>query len=369
MWLFGVVMMVVYLGANAYLYWRLLALIATLPIVARIALSTLFWVVAVMLFISMAMRNVELPPVVARTMFNVGSVWLVFLLYATLLVALFDVAHLIFPTFRHGLPIALCITLVIMIVGYVNYRNPRIAEIEIESEHIPHDIRLAVVSDVHLGYGTDRKKLERYVELINGQNPDVILIVGDLIDNSIRAVCEQRMEESLSRLSAPLGVYMVLGNHEYISGVDETISFLSKTPIVVLRDSVVMPCEGLAIIGRDDRMNRRRRPISDLVQSVENNNIKIVLDHQPYDIAKSDSLKVDIHLSGHTHRGQVWPLSWLVDAMYDQSHGYRKWSTTHAYVSSGLSLWGPPFRIGTNSDMAIITLKARSQYPPNVTIR
>jgi predicted MPP superfamily phosphohydrolase len=83
----------------------------------------------------------------------------------------------------------------------------------------------------------------------------------------------------------------------------------------------------------------------------------VVLDHQPYDIVASDRLGVDIHLSGHTHRGQVWPLSWLTDAIYDQSHGYRKWENTHAYVSSGLSLWGPPFRIGTHSDMAVIDIE------------
>ena len=83
----------------------------------------------------------------------------------------------------------------------------------------------------------------------------------------------------------------------------------------------------------------------------------VVLDHQPYDLAQTDALKVDLQISGHTHRGQVWPLSWLTDKMYEQSHGYRKWSYSHIWVSSGLSLWGPPFRIGTKSDLAVIDLK------------
>jgi predicted MPP superfamily phosphohydrolase len=83
----------------------------------------------------------------------------------------------------------------------------------------------------------------------------------------------------------------------------------------------------------------------------------IVVDHQPYNLHKSDSLKVDLHLSGHTHRGQVWPASLLTDKMYEQSYGYRKWNHSHIFVSSGLSLWGPPFRIGTNSDLAVINLK------------
>lgn len=355
-------MMVVYLGANAYLFWRLLALISSMSITLKIVVGVVLWSAALMLFVSMLLRNVGIPEMLARAMFNIGSVWLVFLLYATLLTLLFDLAHLILPALRHGTLIALGLTLVIMVAGYVNYRNPRIEEITIESPKLSHDVRLAVVSDVHLGYGTNRNKLERYVELINRQRADVVVVVGDLIDNSLHPVREQHMDEVLSRIEAPMGVYMALGNHEYISGVDESVEFLSHTTITLLRDSVAYPCEGVALLGRDDRMNRRRMPLGELVSRADSSLFRIVLDHQPYDIAKSDSLGVDLHLSGHTHRGQVWPLSWLVDAMYDQSHGYRKWANTHAYVSSGLSLWGPPFRVGTHSDIAVITLRA--QWPP-----
>ena len=83
----------------------------------------------------------------------------------------------------------------------------------------------------------------------------------------------------------------------------------------------------------------------------------LLIDHQPYEVAKKDSLGIDIQFSGHTHRGQVWPLSLLVDNMYEQSHGYRQWPHSHVYVSSGLSLWGPPFRIGTDSDMLVMTIR------------
>ena len=83
----------------------------------------------------------------------------------------------------------------------------------------------------------------------------------------------------------------------------------------------------------------------------------IVLDHQPYDLARTDSLGVDIQISGHTHRGQIWPINWLTDRIFEQSHGYLKWTYSHIYVSSGLSLWGPPFRIGTHSEMAVIEVK------------
>ena len=349
--------MAVYLGANAYLFWRVLALISGLPLALRISIGMAFWLAALMLFAAMALRNVDISEVVARTMFNIGSVWLVFLLYAVLLTLLFDLVHCIFPRFCCGTPTALIFTLLIMGIGYINYRNPSVEEVEIESDKIDQDLRLAVLSDVHLGYGTTRRLFAEYVELINSQRADVVLIVGDLVDNSLRPVREQHMEEICSKIEAAKGIYMALGNHEYISGVDDAVAFINDTPISLLRDSVAICCEGVAIIGRDDRINRHRKPLKTLVSEVDSALFKIVLDHQPYDIAISNSLGVDLHLSGHTHRGQVWPLSWLVDAMYEQSHGYRKWSNTYAYVSSGLSLWGPPFRIGTRSEIVLVKLK------------
>ena len=85
----------------------------------------------------------------------------------------------------------------------------------------------------------------------------------------------------------------------------------------------------------------------------------IVLDHQPYGVAKADSLGVDLLFCGHTHRGQVWPLTWVTDRLFEQSHGYRRWTHSHVYVSQGLSLWGPPFRIGSDSEMVVFQVGAK----------
>ena len=120
---------------------------------------------------------------------------------------------------------------------------------------------------------------------------------------------------------------------------------------------VTLP-NGLQLIGRDDRSNRRRLSLSNLMEKVDNNKPILLLDHQPYEVAQKDSIGIDIQFSGHTHHGQVWPMSLLVENMYEQSHGYRQWPHSHVYVSSGLSLWGPPFRIGTDSDMAVMIIQS-----------
>lgn len=357
--MFFLIIMGAYLGGNIYIYIRMMQTLSGVALPLRILLSFLFWAMALMLFVSMLMRDIQIPTTIAKAMFNLGSIWMVFTLYMVLALILFDCAKIFMPTMRWSFLYALGLTAALLIYGYYNYRHPNIEKIDItlDKPFNGEEIRIAAISDVHLGNGTDKQALQRYVDVINAQKPDLILICGDLIDNSIIPVEQQRMEEELRELQAPMGIYMVAGNHEYISRIKQCEEFLQKTPITLLRDSIAtLPC-GIQIIGRDDRHNHRRKSLEELLDRVYSARPIIILDHQPYNLAEVDAAGVDIQLSGHTHRGQVWPLSLLTDYIYEQSHGYRKWQNTHIYVSSGLSLWGPPFRIGTNSEMAIITIK------------
>lgn len=350
---FAIIFLVVYLGANAYLAWRIFTALDMLPVWVRVVVVVAISAMALMLFASIGLRNVALPEALMRAMFNIGSVWLVFLLYSILAITLFDVVHWVVPSLRYGTLIAIVLTIFVMQLGYVHYRNPKVVEHSFLSEKISSPKRIVAISDVHLGYGTNRRALEHYVELINAQNPDMVLIVGDLIDNSVRPVEEQRMEEVLNRISAPDGVFMVVGNHEYISGIDAVERFVDKTDITLLRDSVARVGE-IAIVGRDDMMRGERKRLLELAPR---DAYVVVLDHQPSSIEESARLGADLHISGHTHRGQVWPINWLTDAIFEQSYGHRKWQNSEVIVSSGLSLWGPPFRIGTDSELVVIVLQ------------
>ncbi len=349
----------IYLSANVYLFIRLWQAIAPLPLWCRVLYATLFWLAAAAMFIAIGARNIPACEALNRTLFNVGSVWMVFLLYMVLTTVLTDVAHLVFPEFKHGVWYALGITAALLVYGNYNYHHPRITSLNITtSKPIEHDLRIAALSDVHLGYGTDKEMLRRYVELINREHPDIVVIVGDLIDNSTYSVVEAHMEEELRQIEAPLGIYMVAGNHEYISDIGACEEFIAKTPITLLRDSIKHVTDGISIIGRDDRINRQRKPLVELMQEADPATFTVVLDHQPNSIVESCEAGIDLHLSGHTHRGQVWPISWLTDALFEQSHGHRRWDRTDAYVMQGLSLWGPPFRIGTESELLIVNIKA-----------
>lgn len=351
--------MVAYLGGNGYVFVRALQQMSGAPLVVRVLFGVLFWSAALALFVAIGLRNVALPALFSRAMFSVGSVWLVFVLYMVIALIVCDLAHWAMPSFKSGFWVALAAVGAILAYGYWNYRHPRVVKLEavIDRPIEGGAMRIVAVSDIHLGEGTGRDALHRYVEMINAQQPDVVLIAGDLIDNSVAPVARDSMCEEFDAVKAPMGIYFSAGNHEYISGLQKVEELLRDTPIRLLRDSVAVLPNGVQLIGRDDRSNRHRESLSALVAKADAASPIIVLDHQPYNLAEVERLAIDLQISGHTHRGQVWPLNWLTDRMYAQSYGYRRWSNTHIYVSSGLSLWGPPFRIGTQSELVVIELK------------
>lgn len=352
----AIVALAAYVGANGYIFWRMLQALHATPIAVRVVFGIVYWVAAFGMFLSFGMRDVAMPEMLHRVLHVVGTSWLVFTLYMFVALLLADLAHWIWPSFQHGVWWALMVTIVVLECGYINFRRPHVEHITIETEKPIKNgrVRIVAISDVHLGHGTTRNDLARYVDMINAEEPDMVVIVGDLIDNSIEPVETADMCREFERIEARYGIYMSAGNHEYISGLDACRGYLATTPIELLTDSVVEHPSGIRIVGRDDRTNRERDSLSRLLASSGEVRFTLVLDHQPTAIKESSRHGVDLHLSGHTHRGQVWPISIATDAMFDQSHGYRKWGETHAYVMTGLSLWGPPFRIGTHSELLVI---------------
>ena len=361
--IFFIILITVYLGGNTYIFYRGAQALSGLPGGIKISLAVLFWLAALSIIGTMLTRNIKMPVFLSHAMYEVGPGWLIFTLYMVLFLLAFDLLKLCRVPFNYGFILSLIFTVVLLGYGYYNYRHPKTNIINIALDKPLADdakpVKIVAVSDLHLGNGTGNTALKRYVKMINEQNPDLILIAGDLIDNSVVPLYTENMMEELSELKAPLGIYMVPGNHEYISGIKASARFIQDTPIQLLRDSVVTLPNGMQLIGRDDRSNTARRSLQELMAGIDKSNPIILLDHQPYKLTESEAAGVDLQFSGHTHRGQVWPMNWVTDHIYEQSHGYRQWGNSHIYVSSGLSLWGPPFRIGTESDMAVFHLSTK----------
>ena len=188
--------------------------------------------------------------------------------------------------------------------------------------------------------------------MIYAEHPDLVLIAGDIVDFSFRPVIEDDMASEFRRIEAP--VYACLGNHEYYAGEPDAEQFYREAGINLLIDSSVA-VDGVRVIGRDDRTNPKRKSLSQLVG--DDSLYTIVLDHQPYHLEEAERQGVDFQLSGHTHRGQVWPLSWVTDALYECSWGSHQRGATHYYVSSGLGIWGAKYRIGTQSEYVVAQIR------------
>ena len=353
------IIIICYICGNSYINRRTLQTISWASVKVRITVSLLFGVATLLPFIIFAAHFLDIPKNIERILFRICSLWMVFVMYMTLSLLITDcIRRFIVPMFKTGYICALLFSISLLITGHYEYLHPQINRIDIATEKpiIDDTIKIVAVSDLHLGYGTGKERLQEFVKIINSEKPDVILIAGDLIDNNIAPLYEERMYEELNLLQAPLGIYMAPGNHEYISGIEESRKFVRTTSIEILQDRIITLPNGIQLLMRDDASNKQRLSIEELVSRATGSGPTILVDHQPREISIKDSLGIDLQISGHTHNGQVWPGNIIVDQLFEQSNGYRKWNHSHVYVSSGLSLWGPPIRIGTKGDIGVFNI-------------
>lgn len=349
------VILLVFFVTLAYVIWHLWR-ITPGGWAAKLLVTGLFvlWMAAA--FASIGLRN-KAPSSVVVALYEVGHPWMIAYVYLLLAFLLADVAVLcrILPkAFLSGSLTGLLsiagVVAVVLIAGGIHYKHKYREELTIRTEKLlEKPLTVVLASDLHVGYSNRRKELSRWVDLINAEKPDLVLFGGDIVDMQIKPLLEGNYAEEFRRLSAP--AFTVLGNHEYIGGEGEAEDFLADAGITLLKDSLAH-FEGLTVIGRDDRSNRDRKELTELADGLDG--FSILLDHQPYHLEEAEQAGIDFQFSGHTHRGQVWPLSWITDAMYEKSWGHHSRGNTRYYVSSGLGIWGPKIRIGTRSEYLVL---------------
>ena len=351
--------------------WRILPLANVWKSVGVVLMAACF-ALFVLNFV-IGLDRVPLP--LARVMYDVGNSSLIILLYLFMLFMVLDVValvlHFVRPSggnfLRDSLPGTLCVLgFMVALFTYANihYHNKVRVPMEIDTEgKVTRPLKLVLMSDLYLGYHNGRQEFAKWVDKINAEQPDLVLIGGDIIDISVRPLIEEGVAEEFRRLKAP--IYACLGNHEYYSGEPRAQQFYRDAGIHLLRDSVVtLPDYGnLTIIGRDDRTNAGRKSVAELMKECQDpqppilGGYQLLLDHQPYHLERTAKAGIDFQFSGHTHYGQVWPISWIEDAIYECAYGELTKSNTRFYVSSGIGIWGAKFRIGTQSEYVVLTLK------------
>jgi uncharacterized protein len=368
------ILMVAFLALNVYLFTRGWQAIPDKKWLHGLY-TGLFLISSLSIFVAI-FAAAKLPLWVSFVFEQVGGYWMilfVFMVAGALLGDLLRVTNHLFHVFPAGVTLhyaqakllyffaVLGALLLISLIGFYRFSHPHVTELTIHAGSDTSQVKeltLVMASDLHLGNVIRKSRLAKWVDLINSQKPDIIILDGDIFDHSYRSVAEQHMDEELRRLHAAHGVVAVPGNHDYYTGVDRVLAYLRQAGITVLRDSCMTVDSSLLIIGRDDRSNRNRKPLASLIAGQDAHLPRLVLDHQPHEMEESLKNRTDLHLSGHTHDGQIFPFNRIVEKIYELGYGFRKTGNTNYYVSSGIGLWAAPIRLGTRSEIVMIHLKA-----------
>jgi predicted MPP superfamily phosphohydrolase len=254
------------------------------------------------------------------------------------------------------------ISLSINTYGYFEAKNPLTEMIIIESAKVPEKIgkiRIVQISDVHIGIIMREKRLKKIVDEIKKAEPDILVSTGDLLDGQMNNLVEPTM--LLKSIQPKYGKFAITGNHEFYAGIHESIDFMRDSGFLILRGEGMNVAGLINMIGMDDPAGRRlglSREISEgrLLSQFPRENFTLLLKHQPVVDVNAAGL-FDLQLSGHTHKGQIFPFS-LITRLYFPNHaGYINLpNQSQLYVSRGTGTWGPPIRFLSPPEITVIDL-------------
>jgi uncharacterized protein len=309
-----------------------------------------------------------------------GSFWFAFMLYFFLFIFSFDIIRLI-NTFLNFLPnfitanylltkeitglAVVLFVLVIVVAGFFNTRHVNIKTLNIKLNREKSKLtklNAVLVSDIHLSPMDNEKFLSNIVDKINGLNPEIILIAGDLFDDKAEILNERSIGPSLLKLKAKYGIFACTGNHEFINSVEPAVKFMENYKIKVLRDEHVKIDDSFYLVGREDGAKKQftgenRKPLEDIVSGLDSELPVILLDHTPWKLEQAEKNNISLQLSGHTHHGQIFPANWITSLIYEVSWGYKQKGNTQYYVSCGAGTWGPPVRLGSKSEIINLNIE------------
>jgi predicted MPP superfamily phosphohydrolase len=308
------------------------------------------------------------PGQISDSLIWIGSYWMAFLFYALIINVLLDLIKCMdkaggfLPAFIHDSSSIIAILVVLLLIfvliyGTYNAKRPVVNQYRVnisKEAGMRKSLHIVMVSDIHLGNIVGRSRLSGLVDRVNLMQPELVLLVGDIIDGDIRPFEEQQMAELMRTIKAPQGVFAVLGNHEYLGGqYMELVAALESCGVTVLRDQYQL-MDNFYLVGRDDKFSRLRKPLEEVMTGVNHQLPIILMDHNPIDIEESRHNRVDLQLSGHTHAGQLYPLNLFTKKIFVLDWGYLRQEDMQIIVSNGFGTWGPPIRIGNRPEIVEI---------------
>ena len=313
---------------------------------------------------------------IARITAYIGYIWMGFLFLFVTACVCFDVYSALLRLIRGVLPwdliaiipsygfscmVSICLAVSIMIYGFFEARNIRLEHIVIESHKLPEDIqqiKIVQISDVHLGIIVGRHRLNRILQRVREATPDILVSTGDLVDGQMDHM--EELHGMIKNIHVPLGKFAVTGNHEFYAGIEKSLEFTESAGFKMLRGEGVTLKNNLSLVGVDDPARPYRNRGNDfekaLLSQFPRDHFTIYLKHQPV-IDKGTVGLFDLQLSGHTHKGQIFPFGLATKLFYKMHAGLTKLPKgSWLYVSRGSGTWGPPVRFLSPPEVTLIEL-------------
>lgn len=258
--------------------------------------------------------------------------------------------------------LAVAVTLAILAYGYFEAREVHIERVRLASPKIPASVglvRVVQISDVHIGLLVRGERLKKILEKVREADPDILLSTGDLVDGQLSDMTG--IAELFQAIRPKYGKYAITGNHEFYAGLGQAMDFTRKAGFMVLRGEGVAVAGLLNIAGVDDPAGKRTglsRDVAekDLLAGLRRDRFTLFLKHRPVVDRDADGL-FDLQLSGHVHKGQIFPFNLVTHLFYPVKIGYSRYpSGSSLYVSRGTGTWGPPVRFLAPPEVTIIEL-------------
>ncbi len=325
-----------------------------------------FFLLMPLVFVLPNLAGSWMPRFLAKVLSWAGGYWFVFSYYSilfTLLYLFLYLASLLLqqPYLWQSLAgkfstVVFYLLWLAIAAGSWNALHPVYRTVEVFSEKpLPREYTIAFASDLHLGTLLGGDYCREFVAKMCAVKPDLILLGGDIVDGDLAFVVEDGSYQPLMELRAPLGVYAVYGNHDYITDAPEQESALFNGSIRFLKDESVVMDGALRLTGLDDYGFGNRTPPENVPE--ESGYFQILMDHEPWRILAAAERGYDLYLAGHTHAGQFYPNRLLTSRLYALDYGTKSFGSMLAVVSNGYGFWGAPVRIGPAPEIVVVQIK------------
>jgi hypothetical protein len=368
---------ILYVTLNAYLIWRMFRALRGTGFRKWLVLAV-YLPFSYCFFLQHRVERQE-PSAFTETIIRLGSLYagvLIYLVFYTLLADIVRLLDRLVPVLpkplrrdrrkagRTAFFAVVGLTAATVTGGFFYARHVRVKtmDISIAKKAGPlENLKAVFLADLHVGPFLRTSRLEKIVDKINAQDPDVVLIAGDVYDEGMLPAELERLPGVLAKIRARDGVFASPGNHEFFAGIRQSTALFEKAGITFLRDKAVLVADAYTVAGRSTRSylgpDRRRVPLAKILEGVDPSLPVILLEHVPVHLEEAAAAGIDLQLSGHTHAGGVFPATLINRFLYDIAYGYGRRRNTQIYVTSGVGVWAPPIRIGTTGEIVRMDIR------------